>query len=132
MMRLFFLQRTIPALLAFILICAVSVGSGMAQSSPPTAANKTPKGLFLNKAPAKASPKEVPATNAASEKNSADLEKKPASQPASQIKIPPVRINIGAQDNRRTSSPTIQVSPQDIAKVQKIMEIMNIGQKSGR
>jgi hypothetical protein len=122
----------IPALLVCILICAMSVGLGMAQSLPPAAANKTPKGLFLNKAPAKPTPKEVPATNADSEKNSATLEKKPVIPPASQTKTPPVRITIGAQNNRRTPSPTIQVSPQDIAKVQKIMELVNIGQKSKR
>jgi|GEM_PF-5150983 len=122
----------IPALLVSILICALSVGFGMAQSLDPAAANKVKKGLFLSKSPEKKAPKEVSGASAPSDKNSANANQKPAVQPASQIKLPPVRITIGAQDNRSAPPPTISVSPQDIAKVQKIMELMNIGQKSGR
>ncbi len=126
-----FLQRLILPLLVCILICALSAGPGMAQLINPVAANKTKKGLFMNKAPEKQLPKEAPATSAPSDRNTADSNK-PAAQPSPQIKIPPVRITIGAQNNRRTPPPTIQISPQDIAKVQKIMELINIGKKSGR
>jgi hypothetical protein len=131
MMRRLFLQRIIPALFACALICVLSVGFGMAQSLNPTAAN-TKRGLFLNKAPAKSSPKEVSAASAPSNQNVADPNK-PAAQPSTQIKLPPVRITLGgAQNNKSASLPTIKVSPQDIAKVQKIMELMNIGPKTGR
>jgi hypothetical protein len=132
MMRRFFSQRIIMGLLALILICALSVGFGMAQSSSPAPANGAKKRFFVNKAPAKSSPKEVSGASAPSAKNSENSDKKLGIQPASQIKIPPVRITIGGRDNRSVSLPPIRVSPQDIAKVQKIMELMNIGQKSGR
>ncbi len=126
-----FLGRCIPPLLVSILICAMSIGYGLAQSSNPVAANRPKNGLFVNKAPEKQPPMEAPATSAPSDRNTADSNK-PAAQPAPPIKIPPVRITIGAPNNRRTPPPTIQISPQDIAKVQKIMELINIGRKSGR
>jgi hypothetical protein len=129
MMRCSLLPRIIPALLALILICALSVGVGMAQSSNPAPANGVKKRFFVNKASAKPSPKEVPAASAPSDKNSANANRKPAVPPASQIKIPPVRITIGAQDNKRAPLPTIKISPQDIAKVQKIMNLINVGRR---
>ena len=132
MMRSFFLGRIIPALFACTLICSLSVGVGMAQSLNPTAANKTKKVRFLNMAPIKSAPKETSGAGAASAKDNVNSKKKPAVQPQSQIKIPPVRITIGGQGNKRAPIPTIKVSPQDIAKVQKIMELVNIGRKSGR
>jgi hypothetical protein len=122
----------ISALSFCVLISVIPVGYGMAQSSTPLAANKPQKGLFINKSvPPQTAPKDVSTTGAPSNQNAANSNQL-AAQPSTQIKIPPVRITIGAQDNRRATPPTIKVSPQDIAKVQKIMELINIGQKSGR
>jgi hypothetical protein len=112
-----------------IFICILSFGPVMAQSSP--------SGRFVSKsAPPKTTPKEVPKEAAASTApatNAADLNKPPAPQPQPQIKLPPVRITLGgAQNNRSTQPPTVQISPQDIAKIQKIVEIINGGQKNRR
>jgi hypothetical protein len=77
-------------------------------------------------------PKEA-AASTPTDKNAADLDKQPAPKPEPQIKLPPVRITLGgAQNNRSTRPPTVQISPQDIAKIQKIMEIINVGQKNRR
>ena len=128
-----FLQRFILCLLVCIFICAMSAGPGMAQSSASTAGNNARPGTFLQKpVPVKTVPQNVPATSAPSDQNAAKSNKQ-AAQPPSQIKIPPVRITIGGHriiDGLLLRH--IQVSPQDIAKVQKIMELINIGQKSGR
>lgn len=123
----------IPALSFCVLISVIPVGNGMAQSSTPLAANNPQRGLFMNKrVPPQTAPKDVPTTSAPSNQTVANSQK-PAAQPPSQIKVGPVRITLGgAQDNRRAAPKNIQVSPQDIAKVQKIMELMNIGKKSGR
>ena len=122
----------IPALSFCVLISVIPVGYGMAQSPTPVAANKPQKGLFIDRrVPAQTAPQDVSAAGAPSNQNVANSNK-PAVQPPTQNKLPPVRITLGGQQNRGATPPTIKVSPQDIAKVQKIMELMNIGQKSGR
>lgn len=129
----------IPALSLCVLISVIPVAYGMAQSPTPVAANKPQKGLFIDRrVPTQTAPKDVSAAGAPSNQNVANSNKpavqsnKPAVQPSTQINLPPVRITLGGQQNRGATPPTIKVSPQDIAKVQKIMELMNIGQKSGR
>jgi hypothetical protein len=123
------LISVILPVLVCIFICILSFGPVMAQSSP--------SGRFVSKsAPPQRTPEEVPKEAAAStptDKNAADLDKQPAPKPEPQIKLPPVRITLGgAQNNRSTRPPTVQISPQDIAKIQKIMEIINVGQKNRR
>ena len=126
-----------PSLISVILpvlvcmfICILSFGPVMAQSSRPS-------GSFASKyGPPQQTPKEVPKEAAAStptDKNAADLNKQPAPKPQPQIKMGPVRITLGgAQNNRSTQPPAVQISPQDIAKIQKIMEIINMGKKRTR
>lgn len=125
------LISVILPVLVCIFICTLSVSLVAAQS----------RGWALHKqAPPQMAPKEVPkeipkdaAASAPIDKNTADLNKPPTPQSQPQIKLPPVRITLGgAQNNRSTRPPTVQISPQDIAKIQKIMEIINVGQNNRR
>jgi len=122
------LISVILPVLVCIFICILSFGPVMAQSSA--------SGRFVSKrVPPQEIPKEVPkeaAASAPTDKNAADLNKPPAPKPEPQMKLPPVRITFGAQNNRATRPPTVQISPQPIAKIQKIMEKINTGQKNRR
>jgi hypothetical protein len=132
------LISVILPVLVCMLICILSLGPVMAQSSRPgrTFATKYgPPQQTPREAP-KEVPKEIPKEAAAStptEKNAADLNKQPASKPEPRIKMSPIRITLGGgQNNRSTRPPAVQISPQDIVKIQKIMEIINMGQKKRR
>ncbi len=123
------LISVILPVLVCMLICILSFGPVMAQASRPS------RSLASKYGPPQQTPKEVPKEAAAStpaDKNAADLNKQPAPQP--QLKLPPVRITLGAPSNNRnrTRPPAVQISPQEIAKIQKIMEIINMGQKNRR
>jgi len=124
------LLYVIVPVLVCIFICILSFGPVTAQSSPPG------RSYVSKQAPPQKPPKEVPKEAAAStptDKNAADLNKQPAPKPEPQIKMGPVRITLGGrQNNRSTQPPGIQISPQDIAKLQKIMEIVNMGKKGPR
>ena len=125
------LLYVIVPVLVCIFICILSFGPVMAQSSPPG------RSFVSKQAPPQKTPKEVPketpATSAPTEKVTPDPNKQSASRPEPQIKMGPVRITLGGgQNNRGTRPPGIQISPQDIAKIQKIMEIVNMGKKGPR
>src|SRR5271157_896091 len=89
------LISVILPVLVCIFICILSFGPVMAQSSlsrpfvskyaPP----QTPKEV----------PKETPATSAPTEKVTPDPNKQSASKPEPQIKMGPVRITLGGQNN---------------------------------
>jgi hypothetical protein len=120
------LVSVILPVLVCVFTCTLSVGLVAAQSDGRA---------VLKQAPPQMAPKELPKEAAASapiDKNAADLNKTPAPQP--QLKLPPVRITLGAASSNRntTRPPGIQISPQDIAKIQKIMEIINVGQNNRR
>jgi hypothetical protein len=124
------LISVILPVLVCIFICTLSFGPVMAQSSRPSPSFASKYG------PPQQRPKEVPKEAAAStptDKNAADLNKQPASKPEPKIKVPPIRITLGGgQNNRGTRPPAVQISPQDIAKIQKKMEIVNMGKKKPR
>jgi hypothetical protein len=129
------LISVIKPVLVCIFICALSVGLVAAQSHGRAVHKQSPpqKPPVVNEAP-KEAPKEAAASTAPTEKATTDSTKQSPPNPAPQIKVPPVRITLGAPSNNRntTRPPGIQISPQDAAKLKKIMELFNVGQNNRR
>ncbi len=128
------LLTVIKAFLVGIFICTLSVGLATAQQRGVTFKQAAPpqKPPVVRETP-KEAPKEAVASSAPTEKVTAGATGQSAPKPGPQIKISPVRITLGgAQNNRKTQPSGIQISAQDAAKLQKIIDLFNLGQNNRR